>query len=182
MNQAPKPASHRPGQVRIIGGRWRGSKLPVPAIDGLRPTSDRVRETVFNWLQGEVAGARVLDLFAGTGALGLEAASRGAARVDLVEAETRAAAGLRDTVARLARGGDAPAVEVHAETAARYLARAAAEGRSWDLVFVDPPFAAGLWASTLQALGPVLAARAHVYVEAPPTAVFALSPVCGVTS
>ena len=81
----PRPAS--PGSVRIIGGHWRGTRLPVPDRPGLRPSSDRVRETLFNWLQPVLPGARVLDLFAGTGALGLEAVSRGAAHAQLVEAD-----------------------------------------------------------------------------------------------
>ena len=174
--QAPRAS----GQVRVIGGRWRGSKLPVVGVDGLRPTSDRVRETLFNWLQHDVAGARALDLFAGSGALGVEAASRGAASVDLVEASPVAAAALRDSVARLIRGsGDAGAgaagdrsseqrVSVHATAAAAFLADAAARGKTFDLVFIDPPFAAGLWNATLAALVPCLAPRASVYVESPP--------------
>ena len=178
--QAPRGSGH----VRIIGGRWRGSKLPVADVDGLRPTADRVRETLFNWLQSELGGARVLDLFAGSGALGLEAASRGASRVDLVEASPLAAAFLRETAARLMRGDGARAgngapaghsnVSVHEATAATFLADAAAHGQVFDLVFIDPPFAAGLWNPTLAALVPCLAPRAWVYVESPPGTVVAL--------
>lgn len=144
-------------------------------VEGLRPTADRVRETLFNWLQTEVAGARALDLFAGTGALGFEAASRGAAQVDLVEASPRAVASLRDTAARL-RGEADPPVAVHAGSALDFLSRAAAEGRVWDLVFVDPPFAADLWAPALAALAPCLAPRAWVYVESPPGLQLPLPP------
>ncbi len=78
------PREGAPGRVRIVGGRWRGTRLDVPEVDGLRPTSDRVRETLFNWLQPALPGARVLDLFAGTGALGFESVSRGAASAVLV--------------------------------------------------------------------------------------------------
>ena len=99
MNRPP------PGQVRIIGGRLRGSKLPVPSLPGLRPSSDRARETLFNWLQGEVAGARVLDLFAGSGALGFEAASRGAAEVWLVERDAGQARSLAGSASRLRADG-----------------------------------------------------------------------------
>jgi 16S rRNA (guanine966-N2)-methyltransferase len=154
-----------PGNVRIIGGRWRGSKLPVADIPGLRPTSDRVRETLFNWLQPVIPGARVLDLFAGTGALGLEAASRGAATVVLVERDTGLAASLRATAARLSGPGDPNRVEVACADALFWLGRA--PDTRFDLVFVDPPFAAGLWLPALAALGPWLADDAWVYVESP---------------
>lgn len=157
-------AASATGQVRLIGGAWRGSKLPVPVLPGLRPTSDRVRETLFNWLHGEVAGARVLDLFAGTGALGFEAASRGAASVDLVESAPTAVEALRSAAARLGRDGSGGPVHLHAQPAMAFLA---AHAGPWDLVFVDPPFAAGLWADTLAALGPRLAPRAKIYVESP---------------
>ncbi|MGB0514957.1 MAG: RsmD family RNA methyltransferase, partial [Wenzhouxiangellaceae bacterium] len=83
------------GAVRIISGQWRGRRLRVPDLDGLRPTGDRAREVVFNWLQDRVHGTRCLDLFAGTGALGLEAASRGASRVTLIERDRRLAEALR---------------------------------------------------------------------------------------
>ncbi len=161
MTRAP------PGVVRIIGGRWRGSKLPVAEVAGLRPTSDRVRETLFNWLQPSVAGAAVLDLFAGTGALGLEAASRGAQRVVLVERDPALAASLRASVARMA-GADAgagAAVEVACEDALRWLARV--PDARYDIVFMDPPFAAGLWQPALAALTPWLADDALLYLEAP---------------
>ena len=99
---APRhPAQGGAGQVRIIGGRWRNTRLQVPQLDGLRPTSDRVRETLFNWLMPKLPGARVLDLFAGSGALGLEAVSRGAASAQLVERDPVLAAALRATVTRL---------------------------------------------------------------------------------
>ncbi|MBS0192943.1 MAG: 16S rRNA (guanine(966)-N(2))-methyltransferase RsmD [Proteobacteria bacterium] len=174
---APRPpASRKPvragsaspagaGSVRIIGGRWRGSKLPVADLPGLRPSADRVRETLFNWLQPMLHGANVLDAFAGSGALGLEAASRGAARVVLAESHPTLAAGLREQAQRLARGEDANGVEVVQEDVLRWLTRPPAA--SFDLVFLDPPFAAGLWERAVAALEPWLAMDAWLYVESP---------------
>ena len=160
---APAPA-RPPGAVRIIGGHWRGTKLPVADRDGLRPTSDRVRETLFNWLQPVLPGARVLDLFAGTGALGLEAVSRGAQEAVLVERDPALAAGLQALTARLP-GGER--VRVVCADALGWL-RSAPDG--FDLAFVDPPFAGALWRPALEALIPHLAAQAWVYVESPPDA------------
>jgi len=154
-----------PGVVRIIGGRWRGSKLPVAEVAGLRPTADRVRETLFNWLQPRLAGARVLDLFAGTGALGLEAASRGAGRVVLIERDPALAAGLRATAARLARADTAAVVEVVCDDALHWLSQA--QRVQFDLVLIDPPFAAALWQPALAALPPWLADDAWLYLESP---------------
>lgn len=151
----------RSGHVRIIGGQWRGSKLPVADIAGLRPTGDRVRETLFNWLQPKVPGARVLDLFAGTGALGFEAASRGAAQVVLIERDPALAASLQANAARL----HAQNVEVVCDDALRWLARNATGG--FDLALLDPPFAAGLWQPALAALQPKLATDAWLYLESP---------------
>jgi 16S rRNA (guanine966-N2)-methyltransferase len=148
-----------PGHVRIIGGRLRGSKLPVPDLPGLRPTADRVRETLFNWLQGETRGARVVDLFAGTGALGLEAASRGAGEVLLLERDPRVAQGLRDTAQRL----HADAVRVETADALAWLGRPPAA--TFDLAFLDPPFAADLWTECARRLDPWLAPEAWIYVE-----------------
>ena len=145
--------------MRIIGGRWRGTKLAVPDRPGLRPSSDRVRETLFNWLLPVVSGARVLDLFAGTGALGLEALSRGAAHATLVERDPGLAASLREAANRL--GAEATVV---AQEALGWLA--GQRGR-FDVVFLDPPFADGLWEGALAALGPRLAVDAWVYVESP---------------
>ncbi len=156
------------GQVRIIGGRWRGTKLAVPDRPGLRPSSDRVRETVFNWLMPALPGARVLDLFAGTGALGLEALSRGAAHATLVERDPGLAAALRDVSGRL----DAAATVIAQDA----LAWLAGQDARFDLVFLDPPFADGLWERALAALVPRLAADAWVYVEAPAGTVPAVPP------
>ncbi len=151
-----------PGAVRIIGGQWRGTRLPVADAAGLRPTPDRVRETLFNWLQAELPGARVLDLFAGSGALGLEAVSRGAREAFLVEHDPGLVESLRAAVARL-QAGDR--VEVVRADALAWL-RAPLHGR-FDLVLLDPPFAGGLWQPVLACLGPWLAERAWLYLEAP---------------
>ena len=156
----PRPAST--GSVRIIGGRWRGTRLPVADSPGLRPSSDRVRETLFNWLQPVLPGARVLDLFAGTGVLGLEAVSRGAASATLVEADPRLARALQAEVARL---GATSEVVMHPGDALAWLGRQPAQG--FDIAFVDPPFAAGLWEPVLAALPAVLAPEAWLYVESP---------------
>lgn len=152
-------AAKNTGKVRIIAGRWRGSKLDVPDVAGLRPSSDRVRETLFNWLQGHIPGARCLDLFAGSGALGFEAASRGAAQVVMIERDPLAVAALRASHARL--GGEG--VEILAADALAWLART--PDRAFDVVFVDPPFAAGVHQKTLDALARWLAPGAQVYVE-----------------
>ncbi len=150
------------GHVRIIGGRWRGTRLPVADAPGLRPTADRVRETLFNWLQPRLAGARVLDLFAGSGALGLESMSRGAREAVLVEADPQVATALRQVVEHLAAHDQ---VEVVRADAVAWL-RVPLHGR-FDVVFVDPPFAATLWPAVLALLPPWLAPDALVYLEAP---------------
>ncbi len=151
-----------PGQVRVIAGRWRGSKLAVGDAPGLRPTSDRVRETLFNWLMPVLQDARVLDLFAGSGALGLEALSRGAASAVLVERDARLAASLQATIERLPGGDAATVVQADALT---WLS--SQPHSSFDIAFVDPPFASGLWEPVLEGLLPLLAEGAWLYVEAP---------------
>lgn len=151
-----------PGRIRIIGGNLRNSRLNVPDLPGLRPTSERVRETLFNWLAPTVAGVRALDLCAGTGALGIEALSRGAASVQFVEPERATADALRSNLARLkAEGGEVTAME-----AARFLQGAP---RPFGLVFLDPPFALQLWTPLAQQLeqGGWLADAAQIYVESP---------------
>lgn len=151
-----------PGQVRLIGGQWRGRKLPVPDLPGLRPSGDRGRETLFNWLQAQVPGARCADLFAGSGALGFEAASRGAAHVDLVEIAPLAVSALVESRKLLG----AEQVDVHRANALDWIA--AQEPTSLDIVFVDPPFDSGLAVQVLQSIqqGGVVAPGGFVYVEA----------------
>ncbi len=150
-----------PNTLRIVGGRWRGRRLPFPSVEGLRPTPDRIRETLFNWLQGMVDGARCLDLFAGSGALGLEALSRGAAEILLVERDARVATNLRNQLRLLGAEGQGRVVQGDALTVLAGL------GQPHQLVFLDPPFRQGLIAPCLQQLaaGGWLAAGAWVYVE-----------------
>jgi 16S rRNA (guanine966-N2)-methyltransferase len=143
--------------VRIIGGAFRSRRLTFPAVAGLRPTPDRVRETVFNWLGQRLDGLTCLDLFSGSGALGLEAASRGARQVVLVEQSLAAVAALRANAERLG----AP-VEVVPGDALAFLAR---PPQRFDVVFVDPPYAAALLTGTLAALRPWVDAHSRVYCE-----------------
>lgn len=160
----------RAHEVRIIGGQWKRTRLAVADKPGLRPTPDRVRETLFNWLMPVLPGARVVDLFAGTGALGLEALSRGAAQVLLVERDPALAAALRATLARLPDSGGGQVVQGDALDALH-----GADAR-FDLAFVDPPFAAGLWPRVWPALLPHLADGALVYVESPHEADIGIPP------
>jgi 16S rRNA (guanine966-N2)-methyltransferase len=148
-------------EVRIIGGQWKRSKLPVPDKLGLRPTPDRVRETLFNWLGQDLTGWRCVDAFAGTGALGLEAASRGAADVLLVEQDAELVSLLRAAQAKLAAG----AVKVERASGLSVLARLAPA--SVDLIFLDPPFDAGLFEKALAGAAPALAGEGLIYLEAP---------------
>jgi 16S rRNA (guanine966-N2)-methyltransferase len=146
------------GLLRIIGGKFRSRRLRVPARPGLRPTPDRVRETLFNWLGQDLSGLACLDLFAGSGALGFEAASRGAARVTMVEKD-------RAALAELERGKNAlgaSQVEIVAGDAFAYLAR---ESSRFDVVFLDPPFRQNALPAILGELPPRLQPAARVYVE-----------------
>ncbi len=151
------------GEVRIIGGQWRRSKLSVAQRPGLRPTPDRVRETLFNWLGQDLTGWRCLDAFAGTGALGFEAASRGAQQVRLVEQD----AGLVQQLERIsAQLGAQAAVQVQRGDAIAAL-NASALGH-WHAIFIDPPFGIdSLFAPALQAAAQVLAHDGFIYLEAP---------------
>ena len=151
-------------RVRIIAGRWRGRKLAFPDRPGLRPTPDRVRETLFNWLQPVVAGARCLDLFAGSGALGWEALSRGAAEVVMVESDGRVVRSLQESARLL----EAEGVTFRQGSALDYLG---GSGEPFDIVFLDPPFRQGLLADTIHRLesGGWLAPRAWIYMESETT-------------
>ena len=151
-------ARQKPGRLRIIGGEWRGRKLDVPSVPGLRPTADRIRETLFNWLREQTPGARCLDLFAGSGALGLEALSRGAAHCHFVDRSRVATEAIKhhlDTLGGGARGrvccGDA--LQWHGPPA--------------DLVFLDPPFADDLLDPAIQHLevAGLLSHGARIYIE-----------------
>jgi 16S rRNA (guanine966-N2)-methyltransferase len=146
--------------LRIIAGRHRGRRLRFPAGVEIRPTPDRVRETLFNWLQPRIDGARVLDLFAGSGALGLEALSRGAAEVVFVERERRAAAAIE---AVLQEWGETNAQVVCADALAWLRGSSATSG--YDIVFLDPPYDADLLAPASAALAGKLGPDARIYVE-----------------
>jgi 16S rRNA (guanine966-N2)-methyltransferase len=158
---AAKPAS----SVRIIGGRWKRTPLPVASLPGLRPTPGRVRETVFNWLNhrfgGTLAGLRVLDLFAGSGAMGFEAASRGAASVVMAEQNAAAAAALNAIKARLG----AEMVEVVRGDAMATASFYVRSGRSFDLIFIDPPYRLGWLERTLPLVRELLNSGGLAYVE-----------------
>lgn len=159
-SKAP-PRNPLPNRVRVIGGQWRGRSLVVPPLPAVRPTPDRVRETLFNWLQSTIAGARCLDLFAGTGALGIEALSRGAAEVVFVDQAPQVGRHLRATLETL-RADNA---SVHVADAMQYLQGAP---RPFDIVFLDPPFESDLLAGILERLARGwLAPEAFVYVECP---------------
>ncbi|MFU0965397.1 16S rRNA (guanine(966)-N(2))-methyltransferase [Kluyvera ascorbata] len=155
-----KPTSGGSGQIRIIGGQWRGRKLPVPDSPGLRPTTDRVRETLFNWLAPSMVDARCLDCFAGSGALGLEALSRYAASTTLLEMERHVAQQLQKNLATL-KAEHGKVVNTNTLT---YLNQS---GTPHDVVFVDPPFRKGLLEETLNLLevNGWLADGALIYVE-----------------
>lgn len=157
----PAPRKAPAGEVRIIGGQWKRSKLPVADKPGLRPTPDRVRETLFNWLGQDLTGWRCVDAFAGTGALGLEAASRGAKEVTLIEQDTALVAQLRQIKEQLG----AQAVQVQRGDGIGAL-------KQWpagtaDLVFLDPPFDAQLFDAAMQAAARATAPGGYVYLEAP---------------
>ena len=158
--QAKKPSPS--STLRIIGGQWRGRKLSFTPVEGLRPTTDRVRETVFNWLQFEIAGARCLDLFAGSGALGLEALSREATLCSFVELNGEVCRQLRSNLAEL----NSTAGEVHNQAAEAWLQQAA--GQPYHLVFLDPPFRQDQLQQICQQLedSGLLADDATLYIEA----------------
>lgn len=155
-----KPTSSGSGQIRIIGGQWRGRKLPVTDSPGLRPTTDRVRETLFNWLAPYMVDARCLDCFAGSGALGLESLSRYAASATLLEMERLVAQQLQKNLATL----KATHGKVVNTNTLNYLNQT---GTPHDIVFIDPPFRKGLLDETLSLLekNGWLADGALIYVE-----------------
>ena len=161
MRRAAPSLPGPPREVRIIGGRWKRSKLPVADRPGLRPTPDRVRETLFNWLGPDLEGWRCLDAFAGSGALGFEAASRGAAEVVLLERDPALVALLSASKARLG----AEALRIERSDALQWMARAAAG--AFDLVLLDPPFDSLLVLPAMAAAARIVVPGGFVYVEAP---------------
>lgn len=159
----PSSSSSRrglPGEIRLIGGLWKRSKLPVPELPGLRPTPDRVRETLFNWLGQDLGGWQVLDAFAGSGALGFEAASRGAERVVLIERDRALVRHLQALKQRFA----AQAVTIESGDALAWMDRGA--DAAFDLVLLDPPFADDLFAKAATAARSLVRADGLVYLEA----------------
>jgi 16S rRNA (guanine966-N2)-methyltransferase len=164
MTKRRKKTSNKslPGRLRIVAGKWRSRLLEIADVPGLRPTSERIRETLFNWLAPSISGARCLDLFAGTGALGLEALSRGAASTVFVETSRKAAATLEANIETIKAGDTAVVVR---EDALDYLRKG--EHGPFDIVFLDPPFAADLQGDLcrLLAAGEMLADGALVYLE-----------------
>lgn len=170
-----RPVQNRAAQtreLRIIAGQWRGRRWRFPAGPDIRPTPDRVRETLFNWLAPQIRGARVLDLFAGSGALGLESLSRGAAHAIFVDADARVVDALRErctewSSASREAGSPVGSAEYHRTDALAFLAGRPAG--PFDIVFLDPPFGAGLWGKVATRLetGGWLAPEAFIYLEAP---------------
>jgi len=158
---APAKPHKGAGEVRIIGGEWRRTKLPVALKPGLRPTPDRVRETLFNWLGQSLLGWRCVDPFAGTGALGLEAASRGAAHVQVCELDPALVAQLSTQVSRL------KATNVHVLRTDGVACLKQLSPSSVDLIFIDPPFDGALFEPALQAAAKAVKTDGYVYLEAP---------------
>ncbi|MCS4295227.1 16S rRNA (guanine(966)-N(2))-methyltransferase RsmD [Comamonas sp. BIGb0152] len=159
-SNAARVAAPAAGEIRIIGGQWRRTKLAVLTRPDLRPTPDRVRETLFNWLGQDLAGWRCLDAFAGTGALGLEAASRHATLVRMVESDVQLAAQIKQLAQKLG----ATQVEVSRGDA---LAALQAYPAHWDLIFLDPPFSGQLFLPALKAAQAAVTAQGFIYLEAP---------------
>ena len=150
-------------QLRIIGGQWRGRKLSFPSVDGLRPTGDRMRETLFNWIAADLPDAVCVDLFAGSGALGLESLSRGARQVTLIEKSREGVQSLRANL-QLLGANNATILETDS---LQWLTQDTGSG--FDVVFIDPPFAADLWQQTFSLLSQHqrLNEGAAIYIETP---------------
>ena len=165
VSPATRATSSAPHEVRIIGGQWKRTKLPVADRPGLRPTPSRVRETLFNWLGQDLDGWRCIDAFAGTGALGLEAASRGAVEVVLVEQDSALLANLSRITTQLKASG------VLVERGDGVAALRQRAGQAWDVVFLDPPFGDGqneaLYTGALAAARQAVREEGLIYLEAP---------------
>ncbi len=158
VTELPK---HAPGEVRIIGGQWKRSKLSVPAKPGLRPTPDRVRETLFNWLGQDLSGLKCVDAFAGSGALGFEAASRGASDVLLIEHDPQLVANLQAHKTRL----KADSIRIQRGDCISLLR--SLPQFSIDVIFLDPPFDSDLFLEAITAAAGVISAQGAIYLEAP---------------
>lgn len=165
----PSPAKDKTSKtlgnqsLRIIGGQWRGRKLNIVSADGLRPTGDRIRETLFNWLMPELPGAHCLDAYSGSGALGLEALSRGASSAVLIELDRHAAQQIRDNLTLL----KCDLAQVEQANCLSWLADK--PSKPFDVVFLDPPFQQNLWADTIALLDQPgwLSEGAAIYIETP---------------
>jgi 16S rRNA (guanine966-N2)-methyltransferase len=165
MNRPKKTKTKRSHDIRIIGGQWRGRKLKVLDLPGLRPTGDRIKETLFNWLTMEIKGSHCLDLFAGSGALGFESLSRGAASVTMIENNSAAAKNLEENKHHL----NASSASVVSGDAIQYLNNQSLENHSIDIVFIDPPFSGNLWLPIIDILNSskLLSDGAFIYIESP---------------
>ena len=177
----PKKTAQPDGKVRIIGGRWRRRALPVAQVEGLRPTGNRVRETLFNWLMPFLHDARCLDLYAGTGALGLEALSRGASFVQFVERHKGTHRRLADNLRTLDAKPSEYAIQqsdalqfLESLSSSKYPTNraetsATQNAKHYDIVFMDPPFQSNLWQQSVDLLAgsPVVSNDALIYVESP---------------
>jgi 16S rRNA (guanine966-N2)-methyltransferase len=163
MSQRLKPNSRSKNQVRIIGGSLRGRRVEFPDRPGLRPTSVRIRETLFNWLQADIAGARCLDLFAGSGALAIEALSRGASEVDLVDADRKVCDRLRDNLREL----NLAQARVHQSRALDWIQAQSGHVKAYQLVFLDPPYDSDCLPEAAESLhsSGLLADSAMIYLE-----------------
>lgn len=159
---AQKVARHTAQEVRIIGGQWKRTPLTVPVSSGLRPTPSRVRETLFNWLGQDLSGWTVLDAFAGSGALGLEAASRGAQQVTLLERDPLLIKAIRTSVDKLR----ATQVLVQQAEAISWMQQSARQGRLFDLIFLDPPFDDNLFETSIRAATNCVPEGGWIYLEA----------------
>lgn len=147
-------------QLRIIGGEWKRRILPFAEIEGLRPTPDRVRETLFNWLMWDVQNTDVLDLCAGSGALGFEALSRGAASITMIEPNSQQAKFLKQNLALL-KIQNCTLLQTTAQQAMVQLS-----SKRFDLVFLDPPYSLELWEELATLVNPLIQAQGFIYVEA----------------
>lgn len=160
-NSGPQTSTstRQQGSLRIIGGQWRSRKLDFEGAAGLRPTSDRIRETLFNWLNPTIHGARCLDLFAGSGALGLEALSRYAAHCDFVDTDRNSCQQIRQQLENLR----CPHATVHSKEALAFLNKSA---QSYNIIFLDPPFHLDLLAPVIGTLANhALKPHTQIYIE-----------------
>lgn len=161
MNKKKQTKLNQSNQLRIIGGQWRGRKLSFPTIEGLRPTPDRVRETLFNWLASDIIGARCLDLFAGSGSLGLEALSRGAGFVEFIDSSNEAIQQLQHHLQLFGAENGHASLSSAEQKLQQHI------DEPFDIIFLDPPFHQQLAANTVQLIDQnnFLSKRGWVYLE-----------------